>query len=411
MRETQESLREPQFNYHIPVGCQCAAKPRIFVGPPSQIIRIDFSRAKIWNGLFFRGKCGRTSRFDRQTTVPNMEAVFRSISRQPVIVSGVILLLFAAGLWGAHDYIVNVVQPRQHVAVLNEIASETKDADNRLRLRQFDRALSTYQLLLKTRDAELRPQDKGRLHHQAGLCLTGLAQGENEKQNLGRALEHFTSALQFRTVASDPAGFAETQVAVGQVLLRLNTAQGKPEFFDKALAAFQEALQATSPESNAEAYSTVQIQIGNAYRDAFTPGQGQKDEDISPSLAAYESALRSATTAGNADMAAQVQLERGRAYLKLANGVFKRTNTRAALADFQAAIQVFDAKSHPQQHGRMQELLGDTYTKMFNEVEAVADTKWRAEAMRNEWDASAKRAYVIAVQFGAHLAGSSSSSK
>jgi hypothetical protein len=340
-----------------------------------------------------------------------MEAALHAISRRPLIVCSVILAAFVLGLWGVHAYVVGVVQPRQRLALLDEVRTQVKDADEKLKLRQFAPALSTYQLILKTRDADLRPTDKGRLHYQAALSVMGLAQGENEKQNLMRAEGHLNDALQFRTLAADPDGYAETQAALGEVLLRRRAAEQRPELFDQALSAFQEALKAVPADRSARAHAQVQIQIGNAYREAFASGDGQKDENMAPALTAYENASRAATAAADPVAAAQAQLERGRAYLKLAAGVFKRTNTRLAMANFEAALQVFGQKSHPQDFGRLQELMGDTYTKMAKEVKVETDNQWRATQIRYDWEASAQRAYALAAQFGAHQASSNGTGK
>lgn len=229
----------------------------------------------------------------------------------------------------------------------------------------------------------------------------GLAQRKDERENLTRAIEAFTAALRFRLLPSDPSGYAESQMRLGQFHARLAQAAEDPAQLALATEAYREAAKVRTRESDPRGYAALQILIGNVLRDSFVSGPGQKDERMDPALGDYQEALRVATPERLPEAFGQTHAERALAYLKLSDGVFKRTHTRNALADIDEALLVFTKKEFPREFDRTQKLLGDIYMKMYSEVTVDTGTRWRDSQMRYQWQESAKRAYEVAAQFGA----------
>jgi tetratricopeptide (TPR) repeat protein len=330
-----------------------------------------------------------------------MNLVVRLLNRHPVAVSVLILIGAAGGFWAARDFVLHTLQPRQHAARQAKLAAEIGEADAKFRHRQYDPALHSYRFVLDAHAGQLTEREKGRLHHQVGLCLMGLAERKNEKENLTRAIEALAEAIRRRPLAGDPAGYAESQFQLGRAYDALARVAGEPLRYERAIAAYGEALKVRTLEADPPGYAALQILIGNAHRDRFVSGRGQKDEQMSPALSAYAEALRVTSPNEHPETFARTHIERGRAYLKLAEGLFKRTHTRNALADFEQALEVFTVKTHPRDFGRAQKLLGDTYMKMYDEVEVDTGTRAQDSLVRYSWRESAKRAYELAAQFGA----------
>lgn len=329
-----------------------------------------------------------------------MGLVVRFLNRRPLAVCILILIGAGWGFWATHDFVVNGLQPRERAALQARIAAQIGEADSKLRRRQYNPALSTYRFMLSAHDAHLGSREKGRLQHQIGLCLMGLARNKDTQENLRRAGEAFAAAISLRPLDGDPQGYAESQIRLGQVHARLAQDTEDQDRFGQAIAAYREALKVRTAAADPAGYAGLQILIGNALRDAFVSGPGQKDERMAPALAAYAEALRAAAPGRHPETAGQVYLERAQAYLKLADGVFKRTHTRLAVADADLALELFPKRDHPREFGRAQKLLGDVYMKMYHEVTVDTGTAWQDSQTRYRWQESAKRAYELAAQFG-----------
>ena len=330
-----------------------------------------------------------------------MGFAIRFLNRQPVAVSLLILLVTAWGFRATHEFVVNVLQPRQLAARRAQVEAQIFDADTNYRRKKLSAALGTYRYVLTAHGALLSPREQGSLHHRIGMSWKDLSERTEEQENLTRAIGAFREALAFRALSSDPEGYGETQGQLGLVQARLALATGNAAMFSEAIAAFGEAIKVRAPETDPMGFAALQIQIGNAHRERFESGEKQEDSRMNPALAAYDTAEGIARQLEDMETYARVNLERAQAHLKLAEGIFKRTNTRAAMADLDRAIEVFTRNNFPREYGRAQRVLGDVYMKMYKEVPVNTGTAWRDSQQRTQWQQSALRAYEMAAQFGA----------
>lgn len=330
-----------------------------------------------------------------------MAFAIRFLNRQPLAVSALIVLAAAWAFQETHDFVVNTVQPRQQAALRARVEAQIAEADTNFKRRKYPAALSTYRYVLAAHTDQLSGSEQGTLHHRIGLSFKGLADRAEEKENLTRAIAAFREALAFRAAADDPQGYGETQGELGLTQARLALTTNDSQLFDAAIAAFGEAIKVRAPDQDPKGFAALQIHIGNAHRERFAAGEKQNDAQMNPALTAYDRAESISREQEDMEIYARANLERAQAHLKLAEGIFKRTNTRAALTALDLALEVLTSDSFPREYGRAQRVLGDVYMKMYKDVPVQADTAWRASQQRSEWQQSALRAYELASQFGA----------
>jgi hypothetical protein len=85
------------------------------------------------------------------------------LNRHPWILAVFILLALVSAMWVVTHYIHHTLRPRQHAALQARIADAVGRAETRYQLGKFTRALEDYQHVLRTFDADLTGEAKGRL--------------------------------------------------------------------------------------------------------------------------------------------------------------------------------------------------------------------------------------------------------
>ena len=208
------------------------------------------------------------------------------LNRHPWILAVLILIGLGTAMWAVTNYIQHTVRPRQRAALEARIAEAVSRAEGRYERGKFARALEDYRHVLRTFDADLTQRNRGHLTNQIGLCHLGLAEGNDPKGHLDRAVTAFLEALDLLPLGDFPAAHASTQNHLGDAYRQRFQAASKPEHAREAIAAYQAALALYAETPDAVAQAQTLNRLGNVHRDLYQAG----NPSMEPALQFYEQA-------------------------------------------------------------------------------------------------------------------------
>ena len=322
------------------------------------------------------------------------------LNRHPWILALLILAGLGAAMWAVTDYIQHTVRPRQQAALEARIAEAVSRAEGRYERGKFARALEDYRHVLRTFDADLTPETRGRLTEQVGLCHLGLAAGADPQGHLTQAIAAFQEALVLLPLGDFPAAHASTQNHLGDAHRQRFQVEAEPEHAGKAIAAYQAALALFAETSDAVAQAQTLNRLGNVHRDLQQAGASGMEQ----ALQFYEQALAALAAQPDAATLGATHANTGLAYLALAQGNGASRNLKRAIAQFDRALLQLDADTSPHAYATVHKHLGDAYT-LLAEAKPSSSTN-RALHTQNviAYRNKAKAAYRIAENFGVQRA-------
>lgn len=318
------------------------------------------------------------------------------LNRHPWILAVLILIGLGTAMWAVTNYIQHTVRPRQRAALEARIAEAVSRAEGRYERGKFARALEDYQHVLRTYDADLTRRDRGHLTNQIGLCHLGLAEGNDPKGHLDRAVTAFLEALDLLPLGDFPAAHASTQNHLGDAYRQRFQAAAQPEHAREAIAAYQAALALYAETPDAVAQAQTLNRLGNVHRDLYQAG----NPSMEPALQFYEQARAALAAEPDAATLGTTFTNTGLAYLTVARRNGSSRNLRRAIAQFDRALDQLDADTSPSQFGTVHKHLGDAYTLLADARPGSSTNRalhtQNVIAYRNK----AKAAYRIAENFG-----------
>lgn len=318
------------------------------------------------------------------------------LNRHPWILAVLILVGLGAAMAAVTNYIHHTVRPRQHAALQARIAETVHRAEGRYELGKFARALEDYQHVLRTFDADLTREAKGRITEEVGLCHLALAGQGDSQDHLAQAVAAFQEALKHLPVDAFATAHASVQSHLGDAYRRHYQVEARPELADHAIEAYQVALRLHAADSDAVAQAQALNRLGNVYRDLYQAD----DSSMQQALQFYEQARAVLEVAPNAATLGATYANMGLAYLALARGSGASRNLKRAIQQFDRAANQLDAETSPREYGIVHKHLGDAYT-LLSDAKPSSSTN-RALHTQNviAYRNKAKAAYRIGENFG-----------
>ena len=325
--------------------------------------------------------------------MPGVQGV---LNRRPWIVAVLILVGLGAAMAAVTNYIHHTVRPRQRAALEARIADAVQRAEGRYERGKLARALEDYQHVLRTFDADLMRETKGRITEQVGLCHLGLA-GQNDPQgHLAQAVAAFQEALKLLPVNAFAAAHAGVQGNLVDAYRRQFQVEAELELAHNAVQAYQAALGLHTADSDAVAQARMLNRLGDVHRDLHQAGNSSMEQ----ALQFYEQALAALAAVPDAATLGATYINMGLAYLTVARASGASRNLKRAIRQFDRAVSQLDADTSPREYGTVHKHLGDAYT-------LLADTKPGSSTNRAlhtqnviAYRNKAKAAYRIAENFG-----------
>lgn len=315
-----------------------------------------------------------------------MDKLLRYLSRNPLVVAGAVLIGLVLAVSAVTYYVEHSVRPRREAALLEEIRGRIAAADEQVRRERWEAALSELRFLLARHADRLGVHERGRLLHQIGLCYAKLGEQKGDKETLNKALEAYQQALALRTRERDPAGFGETERALGALHLVLAGHGTRPVALGDAIGAYRAALEVYAPGSQPEDYALTQRALGNAYRELFRADP--RSEHGEAAARAYGEALRVFTREAHPREFARTEVELGLAYLDFGKAHYTGVNTRKAIQALEGALAIYKGLED-------QRATQDTYRHLasaYTQIAAVTSEP----GIRMKFQLDARRATYLA---------------
>jgi CHAT domain-containing protein/tetratricopeptide (TPR) repeat protein len=193
------------------------------------------------------------------------------------------------------------------------------------------------------------------LQRELGLIMPRMTYGDHT-QNVERALDALSAALQIFTKLEYPIDWAMTQHYLGLAYLA-RVAGNRAHNVDQAIDALEAALEVRTRDTLPAEWAATQEALGSAYYHCVS---SDRSDNIDRSIAAYEAALQVRTREKAPLEWATDQLSLGNAYGQRLTGT-RMTNIEQAITGFEAALTYFTRDNAPEQWALIHHNLGVAY--------------------------------------------------
>ncbi len=194
-----------------------------------------------------------------------------------------------------------------------------------------------------------------------GSAYEKLAESENRRDNLKKALEFYSDALQNKNLPKALRA-EELQQKVGDIFYQLANLEKKAENSNKAIEFYQLALKTFLKESKPFEYATTQNKIGLAYCNLAEVES--KVENYHQAIQAFQNGLNMYAHEQHPKEYADTLNHLGNVYQQLAALEANPDNYHQAISVYQKILQTFPKNSNPERYATVQTLLGDVYRSL-----------------------------------------------
>jgi len=210
------------------------------------------------------------------------------------------------------------------------------------------KAVASYNEALKVYKRDKFPMQYAMTHNNLGTAYSILADVEDKKSNILKAKASFEKALVVYKRDAFPLDYAMTHNNLGTAYRALSDVEDKKPNILKAVASYNEALKVYKRDAFPLDYAMTHNNLGTAYR-ALSDVENKKP-NILKAVASFEKALEIYTRDELPMQYAMTHNNLGTAYANLADVEDKKPNILKAIASFKKALEIFTEDEFPDKH-------------------------------------------------------------
>ena len=176
-------------------------------------------------------------------------------------------------------------------------------------------------------------------------------QAEDDSQESDRAIHYFKKSLELQKKFNLRTAQSDTWLQLGDFYRDLG-------LWEQVFEAYQSSLAIAKSLADRQREAAVCLRLGNLYQQY---PQGDRASNLEKAIADYEAALQVYTREAFPEQWAMTQNNLGNAYSDRIMGD-RADNLEMAIADYEAALQVYTREAFPEQWAMTQNNLGNAYS-------------------------------------------------